>query len=418
MLFCGKSNLLFDVEVCGIINMYFIRADYERSRRLAVSVKTSKGRSVSNEKSVCTKIIQYGIECFSGVADARILAGMSQSESQDAQVRYQRSLKMKKVLEIAEYVDKEQGLIPGSVILGTRFADKVSVSELQIPSESGVDTLYYVELPETKAELAAYRETLDVMDGQHRLLAFSSDYIKIEASVKYQLPFNLYITPSLDLKRIIFMAANEKQDKVDSNLLQWYRMELGKLDGEEENYSKIIQHLNEDEDSPLFNRVIMGDEKKLKGYKAMQLIKIMQKLNLMDLQAGGNKITIDDLLYIIKIYLSAWEQACAVKFITPLVSDTTTKIAGIRYMLNILPSIWASSLAENKQFTVEFVEGKIKLLAEAVGVAAPVQLFRSRVLNFAYRGEGATIRLAQLHAEKLRAYEIQGRPTQFNPLTK
>lgn len=364
------------------------------------------------------KFIQYGIECFSGVADARILAGMSQSESQDAQVRYQRSLKMKKVLEIAEYVDKEQGLIPGSVILGTRFADKVSVSELQIPSESGVDTLYYVELPETKAELAAYRETLDVMDGQHRLLAFSSDYIKIEASVKYQLPFNLYITPSLDLKRIIFMAANEKQDKVDSNLLQWYRMELGKLDGEEENYSKIIQHLNEDEDSPLFNRVIMGDEKKLKGYKAMQLIKIMQKLNLMDLQAGGNKITIDDLLYIIKIYLSAWEQACAVKFITPLVSDTTTKIAGIRYMLNILPSIWASSLAENKQFTVEFVEGKIKLLAEAVGVAAPVQLFRSRDLNFAYRGEGATIRLAQLHAEKLRAYEIQGRPTQFNPLTK
>lgn len=51
------------------------------------------------------KFIQYGIECFSGVADARILAGMSQSESQDAQVRYQRSLKMKKVLEIAEYVD-------------------------------------------------------------------------------------------------------------------------------------------------------------------------------------------------------------------------------------------------------------------------------------------------------------------------
>lgn len=359
---------------------------------------------------------QFGTDCFSGTADARILAGMSRAESEDTQLRYQRSLKLKKVQEITHYVADEHGLIPGSVILGTRFADKVIIKEFKIPNNSREDVIHYTEFPETESELEAYQGTLDIMDGQHRLLAFSKDFITLAHEMPYELPFNIYITPSVELKRTIFMAANEKQDKVDSNLLQWYRSELGKMEGDETTYLEIIKHLNDDEDSPLSGRIILSDEKIVKGYKAMQLIKIFRKIHLLELRSGDKELDAYDLSRISKIYLHAWENACEVSFVKPLVGDTITKIAGIRYMLHILPTIWAFSLAESMRFNSDFVEAKIALLAEAVGVANPVLLFRSRDLNFAFRGEGATAKLAQLHIEKLKAFDIYGRNSKFNPL--
>ena len=63
----------------------------------------------------------------------------------------------------------------------------------------------------------------DVMDGQHRLYSFLSDYILLDENERYEIGFTLYVKPTIKERRGIFISCNEKQEKVSNNLLLWFK---------------------------------------------------------------------------------------------------------------------------------------------------------------------------------------------------
>ena len=67
----------------------------------------------------------------------------------------------------------------------------------------------------------------------------------------------MYITPTLRERRLIFKNTNEEQKQVASNLLLWFRKQLGMLTDKEKAYHPVVELLNNESCSPLKNRIIM-----------------------------------------------------------------------------------------------------------------------------------------------------------------
>src|SRR5699024_335102 len=89
-----------------------------------------------------------------------------------ADEKCQSAISTSRVAEIASYVKGDDrappGILPGALILGTRYPDKLQVGKATavIRDETGrQDSLevYYLDLPETPEEIAPLRETLDIM---------------------------------------------------------------------------------------------------------------------------------------------------------------------------------------------------------------------------------------------------------------
>ena len=78
----------------------------------------------------------------------------------------------------------------------------------------------------------------------------------------FEITFEMYIKPTMREKRLIFKNTNEKQEKVASNLLMWFREKLNILNEKEQNYHPLVSLLNSDSCSLLKDRIIMGAEKK------------------------------------------------------------------------------------------------------------------------------------------------------------
>ena len=195
------------------------------------------------------------------------------------------------------------------------------------------------------------------------------------------------------------MVTNEKQTKVESNLLRLFKKQLHLLDDDEKLFD-LVSRLNAEDYSPLKGRVIIGSDAIPKGYKEMQLSKILDKSGIYEKLArstGENELKMCKGL---SLYLQAWESVYQVSYKNPG-KETLTKIAGLRYVLYMFSDILDILKDQNKPATKEAFEELIRKLPEAIKVN---DVFTSEETSLAFRGEGATVKLAKEHGKALVAH--------------
>ena len=170
----------------------------------------------------------------------------------DLMPTYQRLIKKDRLKKIRQFVDNG-GYFPNSLIIsidarngGLRF-DR---SSQNTSSVSRIGTLY---LP--KEYQSAY-----VIDGQHRLYGYSESRFATSNTI----PVVAFVNMDKDEQVRMFMDINENQKAVSKSLrntliidLNWDSPELAKR--KEAVILHICQKLGEDKDSPLYGRVVTGE---------------------------------------------------------------------------------------------------------------------------------------------------------------
>ena len=197
----------------------------------------------------------------------------------------------------------------------------------------------------------------------------------------------------------------------------WFREKLGLLNETEADFHPVVTMLNTRADSPLRGRIIMGDEVLPKGYKAQQIVKIFDKAKFAELEAGGAPLSQEALYQVIVTYLRGWETACEVSFAFPQKGETATKISAIRYMLFMLPTFWDVAIQASTKFNAALMAELLWYLTDTLQLEHTGEIFSpNSVWSYAFRGEGATVKLAEDHARMLKRELQTQRVKQFNPL--
>lgn len=365
------------------------------------------------KKIYVSRVQQYNEVSYTGSVDPRKLVRMVDQSIEIGQVQEdQRPLDKAHIQDIAKHVG-EQGLLPTSVIVGTRDKNKLKV-ETEVGADGSV--LYYIMLPDTEEELQEYANTIDISDGQHRVFAFSENYrsTDLKDSDIYEVPVTFYITPQLITRQNLFYTTNAKQKPVPPNLLLWLKDKLKLLSKPEEMYLPLVRLLNSENISPLQGRIIMSAEKISKGFKAKEIIKILNKAKVNEIGViTSQSISDNQMTQIMSDYLSGWEKRYQLDFQHPK-QDTMTKISGLRYILLLFPTFVEISVIKQHKFDSDFVVELIKELEEAknIDVANDETLF-SDTLSF--RGEGATVKMAEDDGKSLKAYDAKKQTLGFNP---
>lgn len=169
---------------------------------------------------------------------------------------YQRLIKKSRLKKVAEFVE-DGGFFPNSIVLNVDTKRKTGQLKFDLaPKSPGSAKIGLLHLPQTYR--AAY-----VIDGQHRLYGYAnSDRAKTDL-----VPVVAFIDLPRDEQVRLFMQINENQQAVPKNLrntlnadLLWasddYRHRVKAL------RLRIAQHLGEQQSSPLFDRVIIGENPK------------------------------------------------------------------------------------------------------------------------------------------------------------
>ncbi len=364
------------------------------------------------KKVILIPVSQHDNTFYIGKYDPRKLVKMTDPDIDiNTLQEAQRPLDKKHLQEIADYASHDkQGMLPSSILLATKETDKLVLKHETIDGE----TKYYIEFPDSDAELNNYSNTIDVIDGQHRLFAFDEKYRDpdFKDSEKYELPFSIFITPTIFVRRKLFTITNEKQKAVSPNLLLYLKSMLGMLDSAEEKYLPLVKALNDENISPLKGRIVISAEKISKGYKAKELIKIFNKAKLADIIMNGSAISKENLVKALSIYIQGWESFYQLSFKSPG-KETMTKISGLRYIVLLFETFFDNSINTRKAFDVDFVKTVIQDLEDAKLLNEDQTLFDDSMV---FRGEGATVKLAADDANTLKAYLANKATDNFNPL--
>jgi len=250
---------------------------------------------------------------------------------------FQRPYDEKRVAEIKNYIlgkDKlykkgkdifAKGYIPNAIVLN--LSEKFETIEQ--------DNKTFIKFPDSK-DINKYSESIEVIDGQHRLLAFDDEW-KGQNKEEYKMCFVAFFSLSDDEKKEIFMVLNERQKTVDKNILLRHKKLLKLLLDEEETRYEVISRLNSEKDSPFCSRIIMAGEKVKYGLKANQIDDILNSSKSLE-KLIDSKGQITDINYkIFKNYFIAWWNNFRSIWFK---NNTLTKIAGFRFICYLFPYIY------------------------------------------------------------------------------
>lgn len=351
------------------------------------------------------QICQHGDICYIGKIDPRDLVRVATKVEMGEIQTAQRPLNKKRVSDIAKYVSEPSGILPNTLTLATKD-NSFRIKEL--PDNSH---FFYIDFPSTEDEFAHFSEKIDVMDGQHRLYSFLEEMRLIHDDDMYEIGFTLYDTPSLKQKQKIFISCNEKQEKVSGNLLMWFRRQLNMLSEEEFNFYNVVEQLSES--YPLKGHIIMSAEKITNGVKAKEVMAALKQAKIHNLLIKGNPLTDEEKVKTINIYLKAWENFADFNFATSKPKDAgpAVKMAGLKFMLLLLPTIWDKAVAQQQHFTENFVKGILNQLATNLGVERD-QFFTCDEHKFKFRDRTVT----DDFANKCNSLILSLGASDFNPL--
>lgn len=253
---------------------------------------------------------------------------------------FQRPFDDRRVKEIKNYVlgkDKlykkgkdiyAKGYIPNSIVLNLSKKYKVIKKGKEI----------FIKFPEEK-EIKKYKNSIEVIDGQHRLLAFDNECENklTEAKTSYKMCFVAFTELSPDEKKEVFMVLNERQKTVDKNILLRQKRLLNLLLDEEEARYEIITRLNADKKSPFKDMIVMAGEKIKYGLKATQIDEIFKRSRVIN-KLSDSKGQINDNKYKLLLnYFNAWKESFIKIWFK---NNTLTKISGFRFICFLFPSIY------------------------------------------------------------------------------
>ncbi|MBE6007756.1 MAG: DGQHR domain-containing protein [Lachnospiraceae bacterium] len=314
------------------------------------------------------EVTQHNTKRYLGTTNAKDLVRLATTVELQTVQDAQRPINVKRLNDIGSFIAAE-GTLSTSIVIGTKD-DRISVHPANI---TGIPNLYKMSFPETDAEFADFKDSFDIMDGQHRLFSFLQDYCKLADNVTFDISFEMYIKPTMREKRLIFKNTNEKQEKVASNLLMWFREKLNMLDEKEQIYHPIVVLLNSETCSPLKGRIIMGAEKITGGYKAEQIITILDKSDIKNISVVP--LTDDKVLKMVSEYISGWEEAVGSKLIDRDKDlGAFSKISGFRFMTLMLPTFFEQAVNDRANFNKAYVKNKLDKLFSSYGMI-PRDLF-------------------------------------------
>lgn len=371
------------------------------------------------KKIILIPVQQWNDRFMIAKIDPRILVNMIDDiqvgEAQEAQ----RPLDEKHLKEIADYV-ASGGNLPSSVIASTKKNEhgnmlslqKESIEVIHADGKSEHRTEYYIEVPETPEELDQWKGTIDLIDGQHRVVSFRDEYRNarlLKDSVVYEIGISLYNLPTLKKRQELFMTTNEKQKAVDGNLLMWLRNKLGLLSDAEIQQYPLVEMLGKEQRSPLYRRIIFNAEPIKKGYKAREMVKILNRSFKSTMMIGSKEATNEQRFQAICVYLEGWEAAYGYRFSAPG-KETMTKISGLRYIMWLFEFFWASAVDKEHPWDIDFIVEMIQNMQQATG--------RNNLFNESlyFRGEGATSKVVDMDINAYKNWAIQQKNKFFNPL--
>jgi len=357
------------------------------------------------------EVTQHAMKRYIGSVSAKQLVRLATTVELQTVQDAQRPISAKRLSEIADFVGAD-GTLSTSIVIGTKD-DRLSVKPANV---RGIPNLYKMDFPETDAEFNDFKDAFDIMDGQHRLFSFLTDYCKLSDSDVFEITFEIYIKPTMREKRLIFKNTNEKQEKVASNLLMWFREKLNMLNEKEQTYHPLVSLLNTESCSPLKDRIIMGAEKKTGGFKAEQLITILDKADINNI--SGSPLSDDKMLTLLSEYLCGWEDAVGSKLIyRDKALGAFSKMAGLRFMIIMLPTFFEQARTDRAPITRAYIKEKIDALFAEHGLE-PVDLFdkNSEYLkslgNNPFAGETSITILAKEWSNRLKSMSTSA----FDPL--
>lgn len=201
----------------------------------------------------------------------RISYVLHRSKVQAESPSYQRVVKRSRLKKIQSFVN-DGGYFPNSLIINLSNQKKLKFdpAELTLPSSS--NRAGVLHLP--KQLRSAY-----IIDGQHRLYGYSDS----KFSNKNTIPVVAFVGLERQEQLQIFVDINENQKAVPANLRLSLEEDLfASSDIQEEKVkglrASIISRLGEDKTSPLFDRVLLGEDPKT-DKRIISVLSMIQGLN-------------------------------------------------------------------------------------------------------------------------------------------
>ncbi|UTZ38636.1 DGQHR domain-containing protein [Vibrio campbellii] len=199
------------------------------------------------------------------------------SRDEDPVLGFQRTLDEKRALEIANYIDNEQGTVPSAIILSAQ-----DVAEVEIIGKGR--TMEF--MPDPKAFL--------ILDGQHRVYGFS------KAKSTLRVPVIIYVGLSRKEESRLFIDINSKQKGVPSELLLDIKRMAEYENSTEESLRDIFDLFHTDPNSALIGKLSPASKSKNK----ISRVTFNSSVTPVAQFFGGRDI--DELYSILNCYLKAF----------------------------------------------------------------------------------------------------------------
>jgi DNA sulfur modification protein DndB len=172
---------------------------------------------------------------------------------------YQRVIKKSRLKSVSQFINNEEnpGFFPNSIIINIDTKKKLNWEPANTQVEDAISNIGVLHLP--KEYKSAY-----IIDGQHRLYGYASSKYKSTNSIPVVAFVNLSKSQQVDL----FMQINENQKAVPKTLRDTLNADL-KWDSKNLNEqmqaicSRIAISLGEEKDSPFFDYISIGEDKRI-----------------------------------------------------------------------------------------------------------------------------------------------------------
>jgi len=168
---------------------------------------------------------------------------------------YQRIIKRSRLNSVSEFIDNG-GYFPNSIIISIEARRELQFDRANTQVSSTIADIGVLHLPKK------YRSAF-IIDGQHRLYGYSNSDYKFTNSI----PVVAFVNLEREEQIKLFMQINENQKAVSKNLrntlnsdLLWTSESL--IEQMRALKSRLSIELGENRGSPLYDRVIIGENKK------------------------------------------------------------------------------------------------------------------------------------------------------------
>ncbi len=178
----------------------------------------------------------------------------------------QRVTEVSRLREIGEFLATgENSFLPNNIILNLKPEVQISGDEdgkmatITFPSDSG--------------------DYAFVVDGQHRIFSFRNEYRQLSDTDIFELPVVCFHNATEEVMGATFVSINVNQKPVNRDLLTQMKAILGLLDTDiDKACIDLIHDLDEDQTSPLKNRILRYPKEKDKWIKTNQLLPVVKGL--------------------------------------------------------------------------------------------------------------------------------------------